>query len=60
MCDICRIYSNKNDNNNNFQIKKMLSLLQHRGPDGEGQWNDDRINMGHRRLSTVDLRKVGN
>ena len=60
MCGICGIYSNKNENNNNFQIKKMLSLLQHRGPDGEGQWNDDKINMGHRRLSIVDLREAGN
>ena len=35
----------------------MLSLLQHQRPDGEGQWNDDKITMGHRRLSIVDLEK---
>lgn len=33
----------------------MTRLLQHRGPDDEGFYNDDHIYMGHRRLSIIDL-----
>lgn len=36
---------------------RMLALLAHRGPDGEGQWRsaDGRCWLGHRRLAIVDL-----
>ena len=30
-------------------------LLAHRGPDAEGQWADDYVALGHRRLSIIDL-----
>ncbi|OWY19294.1 asparagine synthase (glutamine-hydrolyzing) [Sphingobacteriales bacterium UPWRP_1] len=38
-----------------------LNLLQHRGPDGQGIWTDDRkrITLGHRRLSIIDLSPDG-
>lgn len=60
MCGICGIYSNKKEIRANFKLKKMLSLLEHRGPNGEGSWSDKKINLGHRRLSIVDLSKSGN
>jgi len=34
---------------------RSLTTLIHRGPDSEGQWNGDRIYLGHRRLSIIDL-----
>ncbi|AVM75573.1 Asparagine synthetase [glutamine-hydrolyzing] 1 [Magnetospirillum gryphiswaldense MSR-1] len=33
----------------------MTTALAHRGPDGQGQWLDDRVALGHRRLSVIDL-----
>ncbi|OGS03935.1 MAG: asparagine synthase (glutamine-hydrolyzing) [Elusimicrobia bacterium RIFOXYA2_FULL_47_53] len=36
-------------------IKKMASLLVHRGPDGEGFFLDDSVSMGMRRLSIIDI-----
>lgn len=36
-------------------LGKMLGTLRHRGPDGEGTWYDDRVGLGHRRLSIIDL-----
>lgn len=36
-------------------VKKMCDIMAHRGPDGEGQYIDDGIAFGHRRLSLIDL-----
>lgn len=36
-------------------VKKMTDVLIHRGPDAEGQWADERVALGHRRLSIIDL-----
>lgn len=33
----------------------MCDIMAHRGPDGEGQYVDDGIALGHRRLSLIDL-----
>jgi asparagine synthase (glutamine-hydrolysing) len=33
----------------------MLEALRHRGPDGEGEYTDAHISLGHRRLSIIDL-----
>jgi asparagine synthase (glutamine-hydrolysing) len=39
------------------QLGAMTARLAHRGPDAAGLWNDDeeRVFLGHRRLSIVDL-----
>ena len=38
-------------------LHRMIDVLAHRGPDGEGTWIDQnsRLFLGHRRLSIVDL-----
>ncbi len=36
-------------------IKKMTDQMVHRGPDAEGQWTDEHVALGHRRLSIIDL-----
>lgn len=36
-------------------VQAMMDRLAHRGPDGEGCWQDDGVTLGHRRLSIVDL-----
>lgn len=37
------------------RIGGMLATLVHRGPDDGGVWSGDRVGLGHRRLSVIDL-----
>src|SRR5688572_22639417 len=36
-------------------IRAMLPALGHRGPDGTGVYRDERVALGHTRLSIIDL-----
>jgi asparagine synthase (glutamine-hydrolysing) len=36
-------------------VRKMTDVIAHRGPDGEGQFVDGPVGLGHRRLSIIDL-----
>jgi asparagine synthase (glutamine-hydrolysing) len=36
-------------------VGSMTDTLQHRGPDGHGQWSAEGIAFGHRRLSIIDV-----
>lgn len=38
---------------------EMTQTLSHRGPDAEGHWSDERVALGHRRLSILDLSDGG-
>lgn len=40
-------------------LSSMLRSIAHRGPDDEGAWFDDRIALGHRRLSILELSPLG-
>lgn len=42
-------------------LKRMTEGLRHRGPDADGHWQseDGRVNLGHRRLSIIDLTPTG-
>jgi asparagine synthase (glutamine-hydrolysing) len=40
-------------------LKKMTDTIAHRGPDGEGQWIDGNVGLGHRRLAIIDLTPAG-
>ncbi len=36
-------------------VEKMCRIMSHRGPDGEGYYFDDKVGLGHSRLSIIDL-----
>lgn len=40
-------------------LKKMTDAIKHRGPDGEGQWIEGNVGIGHRRLAIIDLSPAG-
>jgi asparagine synthase (glutamine-hydrolysing) len=42
-------------------LQRMISTLQHRGPDGEGIWINESqtVGLAHRRLSIIDLANTG-
>lgn len=52
MCGIAGIVGEYADKHT---IKKMLSTLQHRGPDSQGIYVDDKIALGACRLAVIDL-----
>lgn len=41
-------------------VRTMNSCLAHRGPDADGNWQEDQVALGHRRLSIIDLSEAGN
>jgi len=40
-------------------VRRMNSVLAHRGPDDEGVWTDGPIGLGQRRLAIIDLSPTG-
>ncbi len=57
MCGIAGILQIDPNSYYKEHLKKMADALSHRGPDGEGFWqnNSNSILFGHRRLSILDL-----
>ncbi|HEY3310228.1 MAG TPA: asparagine synthase (glutamine-hydrolyzing) [Anaerolineales bacterium] len=43
----------------NERIRRILSKIAYRGPDGMGVWQSENILLGHRRLSIIDLSPAG-
>lgn len=64
MCGICGFINRDSISLvvNQDNIKKMLSVLNHRGPDHKGAWfsEDGKVTLGHTRLSIIDLSSNGN
>ncbi len=59
MCGIAGFYQLNGQNlpeNAHAWLKDMTDSISYRGPDGEGQWIDGPIALGHRRLSIIDLK----
>lgn len=56
MCGINLIISSKDASN---QLKLMNQTIAHRGPDGEGSYQDHLVYLGHRRLAILDLSLEG-
>lgn len=57
MCGISGILSAEREPLSLYPLKLMLQSLAHRGPDGEGIWQNDAkdVLLGHRRLAVIDL-----
>lgn len=56
MCGIAGFTSfNKKNYNIQDTMTSMLDSIAHRGPDASGDYFEESINLGHRRLSIVDL-----
>ena len=51
MCGIVGYVGPSND----AVLTEMRDALRHRGPDGAGNFADDHVSLGHRRLSIVDV-----
>lgn len=54
MCGFCG-FVNSTIKDKDIILKDMMDSIAHRGPDSSGDYNDDVINMGFRRLSFLDL-----
>jgi asparagine synthase (glutamine-hydrolysing) len=60
MCGICGVVGKADEQ----LIKNMLARIAHRGPDDEGVYiaetsQQERVGLGHRRLSIIDLSQAG-
>jgi asparagine synthase (glutamine-hydrolyzing) len=55
MCGICGIYDRSGKPVPQDMLVRMNSAIGHRGPDGEGQYLNGNVALGHRRLSIIDL-----
>ncbi|MBR4762446.1 MAG: asparagine synthase (glutamine-hydrolyzing), partial [Clostridia bacterium] len=56
MCGFCGFVDKIEENEKKKTIKGMADRIIHRGPDSEGYFTDDRVAMGFRRLSIIDLK----
>ncbi|MCC5635726.1 asparagine synthase (glutamine-hydrolyzing) [Nostoc sp. CHAB 5844] len=59
MCGITGILNLDGDPVSPVILKKMTDAIAHRGPDGEGQYTDNCLGLGHRRLAIIDLSPAG-
>ncbi|MEW4922382.1 asparagine synthase (glutamine-hydrolyzing) [Algibacter sp. 2305UL17-15] len=59
MCGISGIINKSKNKVSESDLKSMNDLIIHRGPDAEGYYYNERIGFGHRRLSILDLSKLG-
>lgn len=60
MCGIAGIINFKNGVVTGKEIKPLIDLMKHRGPDGEGIFIENNLGLGHCRLSIIDLTEAGN
>jgi asparagine synthase (glutamine-hydrolysing) len=56
MCGICGKLNFDRQEPVDYQLlQRMMDLIRHRGPDGDGEYRSGPIGLGHRRLSIIDL-----
>src|SRR5690242_10507864 len=62
MCGIAAIFNYRTGEPvDRVELVKIRDAMTPRGPDGEGEWysSDQRVGLGHRRLSIIDLSPTG-
>lgn len=59
MCGIAGLINLNGDAVSPVILKRMTDAIAHRGPDGEGQWIEGNVGLGHRRLAIIDLSPLG-
>lgn len=57
MCGIAGIINLENKQICKRSLKRMISVLSHRGPDGQGLYINNSIGLAHTRLAIIDLSK---
>ena len=60
MCGINGVFNHQLYNDVEMKVKSMNDLTLHRGPDFSSIYKDDRVCIGHNRLSIIDLDKKSN
>ncbi|MCS6819291.1 MAG: asparagine synthase (glutamine-hydrolyzing) [Chitinophagales bacterium] len=60
MCGIAGIISIRNEKSYYREVNKMLDVINHRGPDGRGYYEHQKVSLGHVRLSIIDLQESAN
>lgn len=61
MCGITGIFAfNQIGRLNMINLRKATEILETRGPDNQGLFNDEFVGLGHRRLSVIDTSPAGN
>src|SRR2546430_13712304 len=56
---MCGIAGSLGENLDPEIAREILSKLEHRGPDGVGEWRREGVWIGHRRLAVLDLTPEG-
>ncbi|MCA0238540.1 MAG: asparagine synthase (glutamine-hydrolyzing) [Bacteroidetes bacterium] len=59
MCGLAAIFQHQPLPEADALIRAITNGLQHRGPDADGHYVDDRVALGHRRLAIIDLSELG-
>lgn len=59
MCGIAGIYNLNGEPVPTSLLKRMTTVIAHRGPDGDGHYTDGPVGLGHRRLAIIDLSPAG-
>lgn len=59
MCGIAGVINLDGSSVSPAVLKAMTDAIAHRGPDGEGQWIEGGVGLGHRRLAIIDLSNAG-
>ena len=57
MCGFVSIINKNKTRVDRELLASMASLINHRGPDDEGEYIDDTLGLYHKRLSIIDLEK---
>ena len=55
MCGIAGFVKLRQSSYGVAELRRMTDVISHRGPDGQGAYQDDLAFLGHRRFSIIDV-----